>query len=371
MERKKVLFFIYRLGGGGAARTMLNIINHLDRRQFDPMLVTLDFTYDYETFVKRDVTFIKLPTKRLRASILPLAKLIRTERPDLMFSTVATYNVISSLAKIVSLTSTPLIVREAAYLGMTKKESRMLPIYGFCYRFAKRVVALSEGVRQNLKDNYKVNPTKISVIYNPVDLQHIRHEATTQSIPERLVALLKKNKPIIVTAGRFVKEKDQQTLLRAFSKVNETIPSSLVLLGEGELKEELQTLAENLGIHEDVHFVGFQQNPYVFFYHANLFALSSLTEGFGHVFVEAMATGTPIVTTRCQPGADEVLANGTYGKICPLGNADKMAEKIIEVLTLSKEEHEKVIQRGYKRAEDFAVEKIVKQYEALFLDAMK
>src|SRR5690625_6507073 len=77
VKRLKIMFFFYRLGGGGAARTILNIVNHLDQSKFEPILVTLNFTYDYERYVHDHVRFIKLPTKRLRSSIRPLAKLIR------------------------------------------------------------------------------------------------------------------------------------------------------------------------------------------------------------------------------------------------------------------------------------------------------
>src|SRR5690625_1382914 len=125
------MFFIYRMGGGGAARTLLNIVNHLDRKQFKPILVTLDFTYTYEEYVREDVLFIKLPVKRLRQAIIPLAKLIKKEEPDLLFSTVPNYNTIAILAKIISRTKTKLIVREAAYLGGTWKDNVKLKLYGF------------------------------------------------------------------------------------------------------------------------------------------------------------------------------------------------------------------------------------------------
>src|SRR5699024_7185688 len=140
------MIFIYRLGGGGAARTILNIVNHLDRDKFEPLLVTLDFTYDYEQYVYKDVKFVKLQTKRLRSSIIPLAKLIRKERPDLIFSTIPTYNTVATLAKLLSFTNTKLIVREAAFLGGNWKENITLKIYGMLYRFADRVIALSNGV---------------------------------------------------------------------------------------------------------------------------------------------------------------------------------------------------------------------------------
>src|SRR5690625_1750570 len=366
VKRLKIMFFFYRLGGGGAARTILNIVNHLDRTKFEPILVTLDFTYDYEQYVKDDVTFIKLPTKRLRKSMIPLAKLIRNERPDVLFSTVATYNVITILAKLLSLTNVRVIVREAALLGGTKREDRKLKVYGFLYKFANRVVALSEGVKENVIKKYNVKEDKLTVIYNPVDLSHIDKQSTNERLPENLVAILKQNERLIVTAGRLVEEKDQRTLLNAFQLVRREMNCQLAILGEGELEEDLKRYATDLGIANDVHFVGFQQNPYVFFKHADVFALTSRSEGFGHVLVEALATKTPIATTRCNPGADEVLANGEYGKVCDVGDAETMAQHMIELLNLTEAERTKIVEKGRKRANQFAVEKIVEQYERLF-----
>src|SRR5690625_2643815 len=159
------MFFIYRMGGGGAARTMLNLINHLDRTKFTPILVTLDFNYTYEQYVRDDVQFIKLPVKRLRQAIIPLSTLIRHEQPDLLFSTVPNYNTIAILAKLLSRTKTKIIVREAAYLGGSLKENIQLRSYGLLYRFAKKVIALSAGVKENLVARYGVKDKHIQVIY--------------------------------------------------------------------------------------------------------------------------------------------------------------------------------------------------------------
>src|SRR5699024_10741734 len=101
------------MGGGGAARTLLNIINNIDREKFTPILATLDFTGDYEKDLKDDVKLIKLPAKRLRKSIFPLAKVIREEKADIVFSTIPNYNTIAILANVLSFTKAKNIVREA------------------------------------------------------------------------------------------------------------------------------------------------------------------------------------------------------------------------------------------------------------------
>src|SRR5699024_11740036 len=119
--------------------------------------------------------------------------------------------------------------------------------------------------------------------------------------------LIKKNIKTIVTAGRLVPERDDKTLLTAFSHVTQQMERQLIILGEGELEAALKAEARNLNIADHVHFIGFQDNPYAYFKRADLFALSSLTEVFGHVLVEALAVGTPVVSTNCIHGALEVL----------------------------------------------------------------
>ena len=369
VKKKKIMFFIYRLSYGGAARTMMNIVNHLDRDKFEPILVTLDFTFDYEQYVKDDVIFIKLNTKRLRSSIVPLAKLIRKEQPDVLFSTIPNYNTIAILAKLLSRTKTKVVVREAAYLGGGFKENLKLRSYGLLYKLADKVVALSQGVKDNVITRYRVNPNKIKVIYNPVDVEYIE-KAMVQPLSPDHQSLFTTNKQTIVSVGRLVKEKDQATLLRAFQSVLEQVPSKLIILGEGELETSLKALAKQLKIEDSVHFVGFQQNPYAFFYQADLFALTSKTEGFGHVLVEAMATETPIVSTRCVPGGEEVLQNGKYGKICDVGDDEAIATNIIKVLQYNHEDRMNMISLGKERVSTFSAKQIVSQYEQLFLEIL-
>src|SRR5690554_3081331 len=144
MDKKiKVLFFIYYLGSGGAGRTFLNILNNIDRDRFEVILVTCNRHGNYEKHLKDDVKFIKLKSKRLRNSIFPLSKVIRLERPDIVFSTIPNYNVIAILSKILSFTKTKIIVREAALLGGDRKTNIKLRIYGLFYKFATYIVSLS------------------------------------------------------------------------------------------------------------------------------------------------------------------------------------------------------------------------------------
>lgn len=366
MKKKTVIFFIYQMGAGGAARTLLNIINTIDRTTFNPVLVTLNYNGSYEEYLKPDVQFIKLDTKRLRSAIFPLAKVIRKKKADIVFSTIPNYNTIAILARVFSFTWAKNIVREAAYLGGSRKENLKLIAVGRLYNLSTKVIALSNGVKDNIVKRYKINPKQIRVIYNPVDLETIEQNSVQGKIAAEHQSLFNDEAKVIITAGRLVKDKDHKTLLQAFAKVRQHVNSRLLILGEGELEDDLKRLAKELNIEKNVHFLGFQKNPYIYFKNADVFALSSKREGFGHVLAEALATGTPIVSTACRPGAVEVLAGGEYGRLSPVGDVSGMAENIVEVLTLNEADRTEMIEKGYRRASEFNAKTIVKQYEETF-----
>ncbi|ADU31892.1 glycosyltransferase [Evansella cellulosilytica] len=371
MEKKNVLFFIYQMGGGGAARTLLNIINNLDREKFAPKLVTLNFDGSYEHELKSDVEFIKLRTTRLSRSIFSLSKIIKEKDIDIVFSTIPRVNTIAILATRLSFSKAKCVVREADNLGGTFKEDLQLRGFGMMYKLSNQVVSLSEGVKENLVSKYKVKPSHIEVIYNPVDIQHINHKIVTGKVDSQFQPIFETGDKVIITAGRLVEQKDQTTLLKAFAKVNEEISSQLVILGEGPLKDSLISEAKQLNIENRIHFIGFQSNPYIYFKHADVFVLSSIHEGFSHVIAEALATKTPVVSTNCKSGPSEVLNGGEFGYLCPVGSVEEMKAYILKVLKKEKDEVNQMIEHGYRRAHDFDAKKIVKQYEEIFLKTLR
>ncbi len=370
VKKRKIIFFIYQMGSGGAARTFLNILNNIDHQRFAPVLVTLDYNGNYEAHIREDVKFIKLNTRRLRSAILPLSKVIREEKADIVFSTIPNYNIVALLATMLSRTAAKNIVREAAYLGGSKKENLKLKFAGFLYKRASKVVALSKGVKENIIRRYGVPADKIEIIYNPVDVEGVRALMQVDDVEERHKEIFRKHSQTIITAGRFHPDKDQKTLIRAFRLVKEEFPDAgLMILGEGALEGELRALAEQLNITDAVHFAGFQKNPYAYFAQSDLFVLSSTREGFGHVLTEALAAGTPVVSTKAQPGAAEVLDNGRFGEMCMPSDPEALAGSILYMLSHD-EEREWTAAKGIERARRFHADKIVREYEALFISVL-
>ncbi|TMW72345.1 glycosyltransferase [Alteribacter natronophilus] len=367
MKKIKVMFFIYQMGAGGAARTLLNIINNLDRERFVPVLVTLDFDGSYESELKDDVKLIKLNTQRLSRSVFRLARVIRQEKADLVFSTIPRVNTIAILAGMLSFSKARNIVREADNLSGGLKTSLQLKAFGLAYKCAGQVVSLSEGVKENLVKRYGLKSENIKVVYNPIDIKAINRKLES-GIPAEHKEIFDTDEKVIVTAGRLVKQKDQATLIRAFAKAREQVACRLVILGEGELESSLKEQAVTAGAGESVHFIGFQRNPYVYFREADVFALSSLHEGFSHVIAEALACGTPVISTNCKSGPEEVLDFGKYGYLCNVGDADRMAEYMVKVLTLPQEEKEYLAEQGLERAAFFDAGKMVAQYEKIMLE---
>lgn len=118
------------------------------------------------------------------------------------------------------------------------------------------------------------------------------------------------NTPLIIAVGRLYLQKDYSTLIRALTELRKQRPSHLLILGEGNERESLERLIHDLNLEEDVVLAGFVNNPLAYMNRASLFVLSSKSEGFGNVLVEAMACGTPVVSTDCPSGPTEILENG-------------------------------------------------------------
>ena len=169
---------------------------------------------------------------------------------------------------------------------------------------------------------------------------------------------------MILAVGRLSDAKDFPTLLKAIVRMNEKRKVKCIILGEGELREKLQGMIEQLSLSGTVDLHGFVGNPYAYLAKADLFVLSSRREGFPNVLVEAMACGTPVVATDCPSGPAEILENGKYGPLVPVGDAQALADAMLRTL----DDHlpaETLI----ARAEEFSVEKIADQYiDLLFSD---
>ena len=303
------------------------------------------------------VRVVDLNSRRMIESIPALVRYLRNERPACLISALSHANVVAILSHMIARSPAKLIVSERtpplqAKMNAKLFRDRLLPfLIRLLYKHANRVVAVSYDVADQL-GIIGVPRKKISVVYNPVvndallqmAIEAVDHPWFAPGAPA-----------IIVAAGRLAIEKDFQTLIRAFSLVRNSRPLRLMILGEGEDRAELCNLAEQLGVADDVSLPGFVDNPYKYMRCAMVFILSSLFEGFPNVVVEAMACGAPIISTNC-PSAAEILENGRWGRLIPVGDVGALAKTIQEVLDEASHPDVK------SRARIFSVDKMTDQY---------
>jgi glycosyltransferase involved in cell wall biosynthesis len=200
------------------------------------------------------------------------------------------------------------------------------------WRRIEHIVAVSEGVAEDTVRVAGYPRAQISVIRNPVITDALHAQAAMPCPHPWLGADAQAAAPVILAAGRLERQKDFPTLLRAFALLHAERPVRLVVLGEGAWRERLAALAATLGVDADVDLPGFQPNPYPFLARTRVFALSSRWEGSPNVLTEAMALGTPVVATDCPSGPREILADGRYGPLVPMGDAPALAAALARAL---------------------------------------
>jgi glycosyltransferase involved in cell wall biosynthesis len=233
----------------------------------------------------------------------------------------------------------------------------LLSFIQLLYPKADKVIAISKRVAEDLALTASLRHEHIRTIYNPIMTPGLY--ALSKHNPDH-PWFQEKEPPVILSIGRLTPQKDFPTLFRAFARARKKKRLRLIILGEGDLRAELEELSRELEISEDVAFMGFVDNPYSYAGRASLFVLSSAWEGFGNVVVEALACGCPVVSTDCPGGPAEILGYGKYGTLVPVGDDTAMAEAIINSIN---REHDREGLR--ERAGKFSIEASVNAYMEL------
>lgn len=289
-----------------------------------------------------------------------LAKALRKIPSDLIL-TVSTY---SNILVPFLIPSRDIILSIHSNSTQQLRESRFGRLAGWLMRrhYHKRlVVGPTRGAIDDLTENF--GAAKTAVIPHGVDSRRLRQlaEAPVDDLPGR---------PYAVALGRLTSAKDYPTLLRAFAKaVGQGASHDLLIIGEGELRGELASLASTLNLNDRVHFLGHRTNPYSYLASADFFILSSKWEGFGLALLEAMALGLPAIATDCPSGPGEILDGGRAGKLLPVGDVDAMANAIVEFSSNSSLRAE-FARRSTRRAGELSLEKMACAFRDLFQAAL-
>lgn len=230
------------------------------------------------------------------------------------------------------------------------------------------VVAISEDAKREMLKWNRINIKKTMVIYNGIDIDKYSNQQNGSEAKKALN--IEPSTLVVGTVARLSPEKDQYTLIEAFSKmVNKIDDAKLIFVGDGVLKEELVNYAQKLGVSNKVIFLGFKDDVYNILPVFDVFTLSSLTEGVSLTLLEAMAMKRPVVATNVG-GNPEVVIDRVTGFLVPSKDSEKMADAIIKILQNS-ELAQKMGAAGRRRVEEkFSLERMVKEYEALYLECL-
>lgn len=365
----KILLSINSLSGGGAERvvqTLANYFNTLDDYEVVVVILeTLKDSYILDNGIRKRVLrtaltcrgFGKILSMPLQA--YELAKIIKEERPDASISLLVRANLVHIMSRWFGNRNPILISERNTSLNQYKynslKNRIMRWLIRWLYPKATRVSAISNGVKESLL-SFGICPSKIRVIYNPQPLQAFYDLASESSSIQ-----IEQDARILVTVGRLVDQKDHVTLIKAFAKVKEDIDARLCIIGDGPNRKKLESLAQTLGLTDDIRFLGWQPNPFALLKQADIFVLSSRFEGFGNVIIEAMACGLPVVSTDCPSGPREILRDGETGVLVPVGDVDALAQAITTLLS-NRQILTEYARKSKDRAKEFDVSLIACEY---------
>lgn len=355
MLKKKIALAVPSFSGGGAERVMVILANKFIEWGFPVDFIVVSDKGPYKELLSNKANKIVLAKKSksrtINKFIVPKRLLQYFKKNDdiVFMSTIRDLNIFVKLIGFCSKAKCKIILREAASLDKSHfygsiKNRLKLFLMKYTYKSADNVISNSNATKVDLISFLGLDEKKIISIYNPMILKNIERE--------------NKKTIKIVAAGRLVSNKNFIDLIKVFPLLKEKYPTiELDILGEGPEKENLQKLIDELGLESSVKLVGFVDNPYQYYAASNVFVQTSLWEGFGYVLAEAMSCGTPVVAYDSKGAMREILANGKYGALTPVGDLPALADAIIQ--QIEKPTSSALLAEAVQR---FDVDIIAKQY---------
>jgi glycosyltransferase involved in cell wall biosynthesis len=361
----RLAIFLPSLAGGGAERAMVNLAHGFAGFGCTVDMVLAQAKGPYLSEVHEPVRIVDLKASRGLTSIPDLARYLRGEHPLALISVLDFANIIALWARWLAGSHTRILVNEQNTISRSASNSarlrqRMVPyLVKLFYPWADYVVGNSQGVADDISQTTGIPRQHIDMLYNPVVTPDLRKKVRE---PLEHPWFEDGQPPVVLAVGRLTKQKDFPTLIRAFAQVHRHMPARLIILGEGTDRRALEALVKQLNLSGDVALPGFVENPYAYMSRASTYVLSSRWEGLPTVLIEALYCGPPIVATDCPSGPQEILADGQYGELVPVGNVDSLAQAIEAGLT------GKISPPGQESWRPFSLEAVVDQYLDLLLN---
>ncbi len=323
----KVSLFIPNLHGGGAERVFINLAKILFRHGISVDLVVGNSVGELINDLE-DLNMIDLESSSVHRSILPLARYLRTSKPDILISAMPHANLAALIASFISGKPCKVVstVHENVFFALkyvSVYEKLILYILKFGYLFSDGFIAVSGGLLKSYEEFYGGSlPHLKTFIYNPI--------INDINPPDFMLSNSKHTDEIfqIISAGRLSIEKNFSLLINAFSLLENKSNIFLTIYGEGPERNALELLIKKLNLEQYVSLPGYTHNLDQKLRGSNLFVMTSIWEGFGNVLVEAMYAGCKIISTDCESGPREILRGGKYGDLVPVNDLMALAEAI-------------------------------------------
>jgi glycosyltransferase involved in cell wall biosynthesis len=331
----RIAIFVPTLAGGGAEHVVLTLAAGFLRNGYAVDLVLVKAAGALMSRVPPGVHVVELGTSRVIWSVPALRRYLRRQRPLALLSTLDTANVVAVVAARLAGCSTRVVIRQATHLSRTLERGPktfvsvlklMLPC---SYAYADAVIAVSGGVADDLAERLRLPRSRIHVVPNPIVTSEL-HDLASRSVDHEWFA--PGSLPVVLGVGRLTPLKGFDVLIKAFAAVRTRCEARLMILGDGEERPNLLTLIHALGLQAFVSLHGFVDNPLAYIARAKVFVLSSASEGLPGVLIQALACGTPVVATDCDSGPREILQDGRYGHLVPVGDTGALAGAICEAL---------------------------------------
>lgn len=276
-----------------------------------------------------------ISSPRMLRHLTALARELRRIEPQAVLAMGTQSNLAVLWARQVGGIDTRVVLCECTTLSVAASRSRRRfrraypALVGHHYPAADAIVAVSQAVADDLAATAQLPRSAITAIHNWVTMDV---EAASGPAPDH-PWFAAEAPPLVLGVGRLHWQKDFATLIRAYALLRDRRSARLVILGEGPERGYLERLAKVCGVAAEVHFAGFTTNPFAWMARASVLAVTSLSEGFGNVIVEALACGLPVVGTDCPGGPREILDGGRFGRLVPVGDAVALAEALERCIT--------------------------------------
>ncbi len=359
-KRGKIAIVLPDLRGGGAERLHINLAKSWTQRGWQVEFVLLRAEGDLLGFLPDGATIFELGVDRIRWVLPALQRYLRSARPDVTLVAMWPLTCVGVLAWLCSGKQGRLFLSDHTQLSVACLEETLTDLRSLSlsmrltYPLATGVIAVSKGVQADICQLSRMEARQITVIHNPAAIESTSLNGASEN-GDSLWGFGRGAR--LLSVGTLKPQKDHATLLRAFALLPEELDASLAVLGDGPLRGELSDLAQALGIHDRVRFLGFVPDPIPWFRTADVFVLSSRWEGFANVIVEALSFGVSVVSTDCPSGPSEILEDGRFGELVPVADPTRLALAIAATLTTERPKEPLI-----KRSRDFAVDAIAARY---------